>query len=77
MSSPRPILILAFPRAQLLDVSGPLQVFASVNELALERGQPAPYAPRIVAADAGPVETSSASRWSPTRCARPRAASIR
>ncbi|MBU9619256.1 GlxA family transcriptional regulator [Burkholderia multivorans] len=59
MSSPRPILILAFPRAQLLDVSGPLQVFASVNELALERGQPAPYAPRIVAADAGPVETSS------------------
>ncbi|RAF76695.1 AraC family transcriptional regulator, partial [Burkholderia multivorans] len=59
MSSPRPILILAFPRAQLLDVSGPLQVFASVNELALERGRPAPYAPRIVAADAGPVETSS------------------
>ena len=59
MSSPRPILILAFPRAQLLDVSGPLQVFASVNELALERGRPAPYVPRIVAADAGPVETSS------------------
>ncbi|AJY19400.1 GlxA family transcriptional regulator [Burkholderia multivorans] len=59
MSSPRPILILAFPRAQLLDVSGPLQVFASVNELALERGRPALYVPRIVAADAGPVETSS------------------
>ena len=56
---PRSILILAFPRAQLLDVTGPLQVFASVNELALERGQPAPYAPRVVAADAGPIETSS------------------
>ncbi|KWF33048.1 GlxA family transcriptional regulator [Burkholderia pseudomultivorans] len=56
---PRSILVLAFPRAQLLDVSGPLQVFASVNELAQQRGQPAPYAPRVVSADAGPVETSS------------------
>ncbi|KVF11681.1 MULTISPECIES: GlxA family transcriptional regulator [Burkholderia] len=58
-AAPRSILVLAFPRAQLLDVSGPLQVFASVNELAQERGQPAPYAPRVVAAEAGPVETSS------------------
>ncbi|MDN7547426.1 GlxA family transcriptional regulator [Burkholderia cenocepacia] len=57
--APRSILVLAFPRAQLLDVTGPLQVFASVNELALERGQPAPYAPRVVAVEAGPVETSS------------------
>lgn len=58
-AAPRSILVLAFPRAQLLDVTGPLQVFASVNELAQERGQPAPYAPRVVAADAGPIETSS------------------
>ncbi|RQR77134.1 MULTISPECIES: GlxA family transcriptional regulator [unclassified Burkholderia] len=58
-AAPRSILILAFPRAQLLDVTGPLQVFASVNELAQERGRPAPYAPRVVAAEAGPVETSS------------------
>ncbi|KWO85063.1 AraC family transcriptional regulator [Burkholderia ubonensis] len=56
---PRSIFVLAFPGAQLLDVTGPLQVFASVNELALERGQAAPYAPRVVAADAGPVATSS------------------
>ncbi|RQS74985.1 GlxA family transcriptional regulator [Burkholderia sp. Bp8963] len=56
---PRSILVLAFPGTQLLDVSGPLQVFASVNELALERGRAAPYAPRVVAADAGPVATSS------------------
>ncbi|MGU7772332.1 GlxA family transcriptional regulator [Burkholderia sp. MR1-5-21] len=56
---PRSILVLAFPGAQLLDVSGPLQVFASVNELARERGRAAPYAPRVVAADAGPVATSS------------------
>ncbi|TCW82095.1 AraC family transcriptional regulator [Burkholderia sp. SRS-46] len=58
-TAPRSILVLAFPGAQLLDVSGPLQVFASVNELAIERGRPAPYAPRVVAADAGPVATSS------------------
>ncbi|KVC67225.1 GlxA family transcriptional regulator [Burkholderia stagnalis] len=56
---PRSILVLAFPGAQLLDVAGPLQVFASVNELANERGQPAPYAPRVVAAEAGPVATSA------------------
>ncbi|RQR59481.1 GlxA family transcriptional regulator [Burkholderia sp. Bp9126] len=56
---PRSILVLAFPGAQLLDVTGPLQVFASVNELANERGRPAPYAPRVVAAEAGPVATSA------------------
>lgn len=59
MRSIRSILVLAFPGAQLLDVSGPLQVFASVNELAKQRGQPARYAPRVVAADAGPVTTSA------------------
>ncbi|WGS41331.1 GlxA family transcriptional regulator [Burkholderia sp. JSH-S8] len=58
-TAPRSILVLAFPGAQLLDVTGPLQVFASVNELANERGQPAPYAPRVVAAEAGPVATSA------------------
>ncbi|MXN74877.1 helix-turn-helix domain-containing protein [Burkholderia sp. 4701] len=58
-TAPRSILVLAFPDAQLLDVTGPLQVFASVNELANERGQPAPYAPRVVAAQAGPVATSA------------------
>ncbi|AOK53740.1 AraC family transcriptional regulator [Burkholderia stagnalis] len=58
-TAPRSILVLAFPGAQLLDVAGPLQVFASVNELANERGQPAPYAPRVVAAEAGPVATSA------------------
>jgi transcriptional regulator GlxA family with amidase domain len=57
--SVRSILVLAFPGAQLLDVSGPLQVFASANELAEERGQAKPYAPRVVAADAGPLVTSS------------------
>jgi len=38
--------ILAFPSVQLLDVAGPLQVFASANE---RLGHPAPpYAPRVI-----------------------------
>jgi transcriptional regulator GlxA family with amidase domain len=60
MSTPaRSILVLAFPGAQLLDVTGPLQVFASANELAENRGMAKPYAPCVVAAEAGPVVTSS------------------
>ena len=42
--------ILAFDDVQLLDVAGPLQVFATVNELAAGRGGPALYRPRVVAA---------------------------
>lgn len=55
----RSILILAFHDAQLLDITGPLQVFASANELAAERGQPRPYAARVVATEPGAVTTSS------------------
>ncbi|AVA25949.1 helix-turn-helix domain-containing protein [Rhizobium sp. NXC24] len=39
----RHIEILAFEDAQLLDVTGPLQVFTSANEEALAAGQPRPY----------------------------------
>ncbi|WP_179402784.1 GlxA family transcriptional regulator [Burkholderia guangdongensis] len=55
----RSILLLAFPDVQLLDVCGPLQVFASANELATQRGLGKPYAPRVVAAQAGLVTTCS------------------
>jgi transcriptional regulator GlxA family with amidase domain len=55
----RRIDILAFRDANLLDVTGPLQVFASANELTLERGAAAPYAPRVGAAAAGEIVTSS------------------
>ena len=55
----RAIEIVTFPRAQLLDVAGPLQVFASANDLAREAEQPPPYAPRVVAADGGALATSS------------------
>jgi transcriptional regulator GlxA family with amidase domain len=41
--------VLAFPSVQLLDVTGPLQAFATANDqIAEARGIP-PYAPRIVA----------------------------
>jgi transcriptional regulator GlxA family with amidase domain len=45
----RLIEVLAFPSVQLLDVAGPLQVFASANDLAAEAGTMPPYALRVVA----------------------------
>jgi transcriptional regulator GlxA family with amidase domain len=60
VSSPaRPIHILAFPNVQLLDVTGPLQVFASANVHAAENGLPAPYSPRVIARENGSVESSA------------------
>jgi transcriptional regulator GlxA family with amidase domain len=56
---PRLVEILAYPAVQLLDVAGPLQVFATANELAVARGDGPLYAPRVVSAGA-PVVTASA-----------------
>ena len=57
-TAPRRVEIVAFPQVQLLDVSGPLQVFASANDHALERGAPAPYRIALRSTDAQ-VQTSS------------------
>jgi transcriptional regulator GlxA family with amidase domain len=54
----RRIEILAFERVQLLDVAGPLQVFASANDLALAAGNARPYEP-IVVAQRSAVTTSA------------------
>ncbi|WP_213880905.1 GlxA family transcriptional regulator [Pseudomonas sp. dw_358] len=51
--------VLTFADAQLLDVTGPLQVFASANDIYRQRGLPAPYAARVVAAEGGAVRSSS------------------
>ena len=59
---PRRVEILAFPRVQLLDVAGPLQVLATANEIARAAGAPPPYAPRVVAPEAGAVATSAGLR---------------
>jgi transcriptional regulator GlxA family with amidase domain len=54
--SARRVEILAFPSVQLLDVAGPLQVFASANDLA-RAGRP--YEPRIIACAGGLVGSSA------------------
>ncbi len=51
--------MLAFPSVQLLDVTGPLQVFATANDLVAEAGGTPPYAPRVVA-QGGQIVTASA-----------------
>ena len=56
MSKPRRILMLAFPDCQMLDVTGPLQMFAGVND---ELGRQA-YELVIAAPRHGPFKTSSA-----------------
>ncbi|SEQ66492.1 transcriptional regulator, AraC family with amidase-like domain [Faunimonas pinastri] len=55
--TPRRIEILAFPRAQLLDIAGPLQVFATANALAGD--ETAPYETRVIAKEPGSITVSA------------------
>jgi transcriptional regulator GlxA family with amidase domain len=48
--APRRIEILCYPDVQLLDVAGPLQVFATANDQARFLRQPEPYVVRVVGA---------------------------
>src|SRR5258707_12580876 len=44
----RAIEVVAFPAVQMLDVTGPLQVFASANDIVVERGgAPPPALPGV------------------------------
>ncbi|MDT6917912.1 GlxA family transcriptional regulator [Pseudomonas atacamensis] len=56
---PKAIHVLAFANMQILDVTGPLQVFASANDLARQRGLPTPYAPSVIASGGGAVMSSA------------------
>jgi transcriptional regulator GlxA family with amidase domain len=58
-AGPRTVEILVVPAAQLLDVAGPLQVFATANELAAARGNPPLYAVRVVSSAAPTVVASA------------------
>jgi transcriptional regulator GlxA family with amidase domain len=58
MSRPHNILLIAFPDGQLLDIAGPLQMFAGANA---ELSRPA-YRIEIAAPEAGPFPTSSGVR---------------
>jgi transcriptional regulator GlxA family with amidase domain len=58
-NSIRVIDVLAYPGVQLLDVTGPLQVFASANDLSVSAGGGRHYELRVVAKD-GKDATASA-----------------
>ena len=51
--------VLAYPAVQLLDVTGPLQVFASANDHVAASGGVPPYAVAIVAQDGATVTASA------------------
>jgi transcriptional regulator GlxA family with amidase domain len=61
-SSPNPIRVidvLAYPAVQLLDVTGPIQVFASANVQVAEAGGTPPYLLKVVAQEGGGVTASA------------------
>jgi transcriptional regulator GlxA family with amidase domain len=51
--------VLAYPGVQLLDVTGPLQVFVSANDQVAEAGGTPPYVLRVVAKGGEGVTTSA------------------
>jgi transcriptional regulator GlxA family with amidase domain len=55
----RVIEVFAFPAVQLLDVTGPLQVFASANDIVADTGAKRPYELRVVAQGGENVTASS------------------
>lgn len=58
-TSVRIIEVLAFPLVQLLDVTGPIQVFASANDYVLEAGGRPPYVLKVVTRDGAQVTASA------------------
>ena len=60
---PKKIVIVALPGVQLLDVAGPLDVFAEAN---VQAGHQA-YALLVAAAEPGPIRSSSGVRLMPDR----------
>jgi len=55
----RGVELLVFPLVQLLDVTGPLQVFASANDFVLEAGGRPPYDLKVVARSGARVTASA------------------
>jgi transcriptional regulator GlxA family with amidase domain len=54
----RIVEVLGYPSVKLLDVTGPIQVFASANTLMAQAGEAVPYAIRIVAQGGERIEAS-------------------
>lgn len=59
ISKPHQVLIVAFAPAQILDVTGPLDVFAEANQACENAGMPPAYTIRLAAPEAGLVSTTS------------------
>ncbi|WP_096482811.1 GlxA family transcriptional regulator [Methylorubrum populi] len=55
----RLVELLAFSEVQMLDVAGPLQVFASANEEARRAGVEPPYRLRVISRDGGAIASSA------------------
>jgi putative intracellular protease/amidase len=55
----RSIEMVVFPAVQMLDVTGPLQVFATANDIAVEAGGAPPYTLRVVARGGRSVTASA------------------
>jgi transcriptional regulator GlxA family with amidase domain len=58
-TAPRRVEVLAFPDVQLLDVAGPLQVFAVANDQAAKPHTPSPYWVRVIAPDGAQIRATS------------------
>jgi transcriptional regulator GlxA family with amidase domain len=63
-SGSRGVAVIAYPGVQVLDVTGPLEVFAAAARLVARPGpsRPAPYAVEVLAASAGAIRTQSGIR---------------
>jgi transcriptional regulator GlxA family with amidase domain len=56
---PRRVEVLAFPDVQLLDVAGPVQVFAAANDQTNRPSAPSPYTIRVIAPEGAEVRATS------------------
>lgn len=59
MHTPHRLMIAAFPESQILDITGPLDVFSAANEAAALSGLPRPYELMLATPGAGSVSTTS------------------
>lgn len=53
------IFLLVFPQFLLLDATGPIQVFSSANDEAIDAGLPAPYRLHLISKEGGAVASSA------------------
>jgi transcriptional regulator GlxA family with amidase domain len=53
------IVIVGIPPAQMLDITGPLDVFGIANEISTTMGNAAPYQIRVIGVDHGALATTS------------------